>query len=315
MPKRRALITGVNGQDGKLLAAYLLSRDYEITGIFANEASRTKEYTTIKCDITDRDSLSKILEEYYDEVYHLAGISYAGPNGDLANHIFETNIIGTENLLSLCLEKNASVKIFLAGSCAIFGNANKSPQNEDTRSAPNSYYGISKSACRELAYLYRSRGLFVSYGILYNHESVRRPVQFVTRKITRGVAEIVSGKASKLSMGDLNTIRDWGAAEDFVRGFHLILQAELAGEYILATGKARTVKDICQYVFGKAKLNWEHFVEVDPQFCRGLESYGLVGDITKITRDLGWKPEIEFETVLSEMLFHDMKELGVSLPQ
>lgn len=312
---KNALITGVTGQDGRLLAGYLTGLGYKVIG-WSRSAS-TEVNSDVACrevvDLTDHERVRDSLREHaFDEIYHLAAESFAGPGGASPTRIYQTNIIGTENLLASVAEIGPNCRVFVAGSAAAFGAPAEAPQNELTPMGASNPYGLSKLACHHLVQLHRSAGLFVAEGILFNHESVLRPPSFVTRKITSGVAAIVAGRAHTLALGNIDALRDWGSAEDFVRGFHLMLQHEQADDYVLATGESRSVADVCDYVFGKVGLDYRNYVEVAKDLVRCSDALPSVGDASKAEEVLGWKAEIPFEAVLEQMLGVDLESYGVA---
>ena len=302
--KVKALITGIDGQDGRLLAEHLTGLGIEVTGLSRRPVSPagSPRVNFVRGDLADLKTLSAILEAKFDQIYLLGGVS--DPHADADMHL--VNVVSTEHILSVCLQSHPHTRIFIAGSCLIFDDADISPQSESTVGTPGGAYGQSKNDCRVLADIYRSRGLFVSYGILYNHESVLRPPRYITRHITKGVAEIALGMRQTLTIGNPEAIRDWGAATEYVEGFYLALLHSTAEEFVFATGRGRTVRDLYLHCFNRAGLNWETRVRADTSYAAAPQKTILIGDPSKALRLLNWQAKKTIENVLDEMLEADL---------
>ena len=324
MAARRALITGVNGQDGSYLAELLLEKGYEVHGLVRRvglEApeSRLQRLLDFRARIqlhpASLESAAAIHRSVAriqpDECYHLAAQSFVSYEFDDEFSTLNANINGTHYLLAALKDSVPSCRFYFAGSSEIFGHAAESPQTETTRFHPRSIYGISKLAAFELVRNYREAyGFHASSGILFNHESPRRGYEYVTRKITAGVARIVAGKANELRLGNLDARRDWGHAREYVQAMWLMLQQPSPDDYVIATGKLHAVRDFVRLAFESAGLDYEKYVVVDPEFFRPAEAVPLRGDASKALRVLGWAPQTSFENLVAEMVAHDRKLLG-----
>src|SRR6201988_11273 len=324
---KKALITGITGQDGSYLAEYLLEHGYEVHGLVRRVSLDAPEpsFKHIVL-ILDRVPLPPAsLESYpslfhvfsqkrFDECYHLAAQSFVAESFADGFSTMNTNINGTHYVLAAVRELRPNCRFYFAGSSEMFGNVNEVPQKETTPFQPRSPYGISKVAGFHLTRNYREAyALFASSGILFNHESPRRGFEFVSRKTTSGVAQIKSGRASELRIGNLDAKRDWGHAVDYVRAMHLMLQQETPDDYVIATGKTHSVRELCQLAFAEAGLDYRDFVKVDERYYRPAEVDLLVGDCSKATRVLGWTPTHTFEEMIQEMVKEDMKVVDKSM--
>lgn len=323
---KKALITGVTGQDGSYLAELLIGKGYEVHGLMRRSSTfntwriehlyASEDYSrpqgsfyTYYGDVTDAVSVANIIEDVQpDEIYNLAAMSHVKVSFDVPKYTLETNTIGALNILEYIRRHAPKIKYYQASSSEMFGaTKDKPPFNENTKFEPQSPYGVSKVAAFYLTKQYRNGyGLFAVNGILFNHESPRRGETFVTRKITRGVAAILLGKAKELRMGNLDSVRDWGHSKDYVRAIHLMLQQTKADDYVVATGEAHSIKDALEFCFSEAGLDWKKYVKVDKRYFRPNEVPYLQGDSRKI-RKLGWKPEYSWKTLLKEMLDSDIK--------
>ena len=324
---RRALITGITGQDGSYLAELLLSKGYEVHGTVRRVAIEDPGHRLGRiAPILDRvkvhagslesfPSLYKILAEVQpDECYHLAAQSFVSYSFDDEFSTFTTNINGTHFLLAALKETCPKCRFYFAGSSEMFGRVEEIPQTERTRFHPRSAYGISKVAGFDLTRNYREAyGIHASSGILFNHESPRRGFEFVTRKITSGVAKIMSGQATELKLGNLSAKRDWGHAADYVRAMWLMLQQDQPDDYVVATGETHSVLEFVQMAFGLADLDYQKYVATDPVLYRPAEVELLIGDATKARVKLGWSSSTSFANLVGEMLEHDCRTLGVGL--
>jgi GDPmannose 4,6-dehydratase len=321
---KRALITGISGQDGSYLAEHLLSLDYEVYGIVRRVALEdpTRRFTRLD-HLLDRISLlpasmesfpsifSIFSKHEFDECYHLAAQSFVAESFADGFSTMNTNINGTHYMLAALRELQPKCRFYFAGSSEMFGKVRESPQTEATPFHPRSPYGISKVAGFDLTRNYREAyGMYCVGGILFNHESPRRGYEFVTRKITSTVARIKAGLATELRLGNLDAKRDWGHAADYVRAMHLMLQQPEPDDYVVATGETHTVREFCERAFGKVGLDYREYVKVDEQFCRPAEVDLLMGDATKARRVLGWEPRHTFEELVNEMVNADLAAIS-----
>jgi GDPmannose 4,6-dehydratase len=323
MAAKRALITGVNGQDGSYLAELLLERGYEVHGVVRRDALEDPAHRLANIKgIEDRIQLHvgaldnplgiyKIVSGVRpEECYHLASSSFVSYNFEDEASIVASNFTATHSLLSTLKELAPECRTYFAGSSEMFGAAKSAPQNETTPFNPRSVYGISKLAAFHLARNYREHHkMFVAAGILYNHESPRRGYQFVTRKISSAVAKIKLGLAHSLPLGNLDATRDWGYAPDYVRAMHAMLQRPVPADYVIATGVSRTVREFLRTAFSVVGLDYEPFVTVDPSYFRPSEAVELRGDATLARKELGWAPSKYFEDLVAEMVESDLRAL------
>ncbi len=319
--KKRALITGVTGQDGSYLAEFLLDRGYEVHGVIRRVALEDPEHRLWRIrPIMDQLILHPgSLESYVGifrivqdvqphECYHLAAQSFVAYSFDDEVSTINTNINGTLCMLSTVKEAAPGCRFYFAGSSEMFGNASESPQHEDTPFRPRSPYGLSKVAGYHLTKNYRDvHNLHASSGILFNHESPRRGFEFVTRKITHSVARIKLGRLNELALGNLDAERDWGFSGDYVRAMWLALQNEEPDDYVVASGVSHTVRDFADLAFSYVGLNWKDYVVVDQRLFRPAEIHALRGDHSKATRILGWKPSVNLEELVKMMVDNDLR--------
>lgn len=320
---KKALITGITGQDGSYLSELLLEKGYEVHGIVRRVALEDPEHrlwrirhildkiTLHSASLESYPSIFKVVEKIKpDECYHLAAQSFVSYSFEDEFSTINTNINGTHFILSAIKEKTPKCKLYFAGSSEQFGLVKESPQTENTPFHPRSPYGISKVAGFDLTRNYREAyGLFACNGILFNHESQRRGFEFVSRKITSRVAEIKFGLAKELRLGNLEAKRDWGFAEDYCKAMWLMLQQDKPDDYVIATGETHSVKDFVKLAFEYAGLNWKDYVKIDKTFYRPAEVYLLCGDYSKAERKLGWKPRTKFEDLVKMMLEADLERL------
>jgi len=318
---KKALITGITGQDGSYLAELLLSKGYRVHGVVRRVALEDPEHRlwrikhilnklVLHCgSLESYASLFKVVENVKpDECYHLAAQSFVSYSFEDEFSTINTNINGTLYMLSAIKEKAPKCKFYFAGSSEMFGLAKESPQNENTPFHPRSPYGVSKVAGFYLTQNYReSYNLFACSGILFNHESPRRGFEFVTRKISTGVAKIKLGLAKELKLGNLEAKRDWGYAPEYVEAMWKILQQKNPEEYIIATGETHSVKEFVEKAFDVVGLNWKNYVVIDKDLFRPAEVYELKGDITKAKNQLNWQPKITFEKLVEIMVNEDLK--------
>ncbi len=325
MRKRKALITGITGQDGSYLAELLLSREYEVHGIVRRIALEDPEHRLARItNVLDQVHLHAASLESYgsvhnvienvgpDECYHLAAQSFVSYSFDDEFSTLNTNINGTHHVLGAIKRLTPHCRVYFAGTSEMFGKVEETPQSERTRLHPRSAYGISKVAGYELTRNYREAyGLHASTGILFNHESPRRGFEFVTRKISRGVARILAGKSKDLKLGNLTAKRDWGHAQEYVYAMWLMLQQDQPDDYVIATGQTHSVLDFAARAFDCVGLKCQDFLVSDDQLFRPAEVELLMGDASKAKANLGWTPRITFKELVEEMVGCDCRALGV----
>jgi GDPmannose 4,6-dehydratase len=317
---RKALITGITGQDGSYLAELLLSKGYEVHGIVrrvAMEDPTHRMWRLRHCidtlilhpgSLESYASIFKVVEEVGpQECYHLAAQSFVSYSFEDEFSTINANINGTHFLLSSLKHKAPNCRFYFAASSEMFGNPKVSPQKEDTPFHPRSPYGISKVAGFDLTRNYReAHSLKASSGILFNHESPRRGFEFVTRKISSHTAKIKLGLEKKLTLGNIDAQRDWGHARDYVKAMWLMLQQDEPKDYVIATGTSHSVKEFLEIAFSTVGLRYNDYLEIDEAFYRPSEVYALKGDSTKAKKELGWKHEVSFENLVAEMVKSDM---------
>lgn len=321
---KRALITGITGQDGSYLAEFLLARDYEVHGIvrrtssiersrlqslFGNPEIYNKRLFLHYGDLDDPTPLRRALVKIApDEIYHLAGQSHVGISFDIAESTCELTAMGTLRLLEMIRDLSNPPRLYHASSSEIFGKPAVAPQDENTPLDPVNPYGCAKAFATQLVRIYRATfNLFAVNGITYNHESPRRGENFVTRKICHAAAAIKCGRESELVLGDLSARRDWGDARDYVEGMWLSLQYPTSEDFVFATGELHSVQDVVEIAFAAVGLNWRDYVKTDARFLRVAESVRLVGNADKARRLLGWKPKNSFSALIAEMTEAEMK--------
>ncbi len=328
MPAKRALITGITGQDGSYLAEFLLEKGYEVHGIVRRVALEDPEHHLARLSgilgrlnlhAASLDSYASIFKTVQQvlpgECYHLAAQSYVSYSFEDAFSTIDTNIRGTHFTLSAVLDIVPKCRVYFAGSSEMFGNAEETPQNERTHFQPRSPYGISKVAGFHLTKNYREAyGLHASSGILFNHESPRRGLEFVSRKITHGAAKIKLGLAKSLYLGNLEARRDWGHARDYVRAMWLMLQQGSPDDYVVASGETHSVRDLLAVAFGAVDLDWKEYVVVDQALLRPAEVHELRGDAHKAAERLGWHPTIGFSELVRMMVQEDLERLSREQP-
>ncbi len=319
MPKK-ALITGITGQDGSYLTEWLLEQGYEVHGIVRRVAFEDPGHHLLRIrHLESRVTLHAASLESYaslfhvmhqiqpNECYHLAAQSFVSYSFEDEFSTFDTNVNGTHYMLSAVKQVVPRCRFYFAGSSEMFGHAPKTPQNEATPFHPRSPYGISKVAGFHLTRNYREAyGVHASSGILFNHESPRRGFEFVTRKITHSVARIKTGLQNDMSLGNLDAVRDWGFAGDYVRAMWLMLQQDHPDDYVVATGEAHTVQEFVQRAFEVVGLNWRDHVRIDDRLYRPAEVHVLKGDASRAQRILGWRPDVKFAELIEMMVNSDL---------
>jgi GDPmannose 4,6-dehydratase len=330
---RKALVTGITGQDGSYLAELLLDKGYEVHGVVRRSSSmnrgridhlqhanpglsETSRFVLHYGDMTDSGGLNRLVKTVRpDEIYNLAAQSHVQISFDQPEYTGDTDGIGTTRLLEAIRTTGLPVRFYQASTSEMFG-ISAPPQNEVTPFHPRSPYAIAKLYAHWMTINYReAHGLFACSGILFNHESPRRGENFVTRKVTRGVAQILAGKLDKLRMGNLEAKRDWGHARDYVRAMWLMLQQDKPDDYVIASGVSRSVRDFVQIAFSLVELDWNKYVEIDKAYMRPADVAELQGDSSKAAEKLGWHPVTSFDEMVHEMLEHDLKLEGVNPAQ
>ncbi len=320
MSAKKALITGITGQDGSYLAELLLDKGYLVHGLVRRSSSfNTWRIDHIRDrldlhygDLVDQNSLLRTLQLVApDEVYNLAAQSHVKVSFEMPEYTTDVTAIGVLRILDAVRDLGLRTRVYQAGSSEMFGLVHENPQTERTPFHPRSPYGVSKAFGHWMAVNYReSYGLHVSNGILFNHESPRRGENFVTRKITMGLAAIRKGKAKELRLGNLDAQRDWGYAKDYVEAMWLMLQQEQPDDYVIATGETHSVREFLEEAFSYAGLGWKEFVKVDPKYFRPAEVDLLLGDASKARKALGWQPRVTFKALVRLMVDADMEGQG-----
>jgi GDPmannose 4,6-dehydratase len=318
--KPRALITGITGQDGSYLAELLLSQGYEVHGIVRRVAVENSQHRLWRivellnqvrlhsASLESYASLCKVLQDVQpDECYHLAAQSYVSYSFDDEFSTMQTNVQGTHELLAAIKHISPACRFYFAGSSEMFGKVRSTPQDENTPFHPRSTYAISKVTGHHLCQYYREAyGLFACTGILFNHESPRRGLEFVTRKITSTVAKIKVGAAKELPLGNLDAKRDWGHAREYVNAMWMMLQQPKPDDYVIATGESHSVRDFCEVAFGHVGLDYQDWVKVDPALLRPADVEALVGNCSKARQVLGWHHNVSWKDVALEMVDNDL---------
>jgi GDPmannose 4,6-dehydratase len=320
---KKAFITGITGQDGSYLAELLLEKGYQVHGMVRRAALEDPEHRLSRIrHLSDKITIhSGSLESYAsvfnivqkikpDECYHLAAQSFVSYSFEDEFSTINTNISGTHFVLSAIKQAAPKCRFYFAGSSEMFGRVRETPQNEQTPFHPRSPYGISKVAGFDLTRNYREAyGMFALSGILFNHESPRRGYEFVTRKITSGVAEIKLGLKKELRLGNLQAKRDWGFAGDYVKAMWMMLQSDKPDDYVVATGETHSVKEFAELAFEHAELDYKRYVVLDEKFYRPAEVSLLQGDYSKAKKELGWEPSVPFEELVRTMVDADLKRV------
>ena len=318
---KKALITGVTGQDGSYLAELLLSKGYQVTGMVRRASTETfdriahfKDHISLRqADLLDQFSLVKLLDDVQpDEIYNLAAMSFVPTSWNQPVLTGEFTALGVTKLLEAMRMVCPKARFYQASSSEMFGKVIETPQTEKTPFYPRSPYGVAKAYGHFITVNYReSYNLFALSGILFNHESPRRGKEFVTRKITDAVARIKLGNQKELRMGNLDAKRDWGFAGDYVRAMWMMLQQDQADDYVVATGETHSVREFLQIAFSHVGLHFEDYVVIDPEFIRPAEVELLLGNPAKARQKLGWKPEVSFEQLVTRMVDADLdRQMG-----
>ena len=320
---KKALITGISGQDGSYLSEFLLEKNYEVHGIIRRVALEDETHRLWRIrDLKDRlslhsgslesfPSIAKIINKIQpNEIYHLAAQSYVANSFEDEFSTINTNVNGTHYMLASMKEFSPNSKFYFAGSSEMFGKTVETPQNEKTRFYPRSAYGISKVTGFEFTRNYREAyNLFTSTGILFNHESPRRGFEFVTRKISLAVAKIKNNLQNELKLGNLEAKRDWGHAKDYVEAMWLMLQQKNPEDFVIGTGEQHSVKEFLEIAFSHVGLNYQDYVKIDEVFFRPAEVETLLADPSNSKKKLKWKPKINFEDLVKEMVESDLKNI------
>ncbi len=326
---KKALISGITGQDGSYLAEFLLGKGYEVHGIIR----RASTFNTHRIDhlyhdpheegiplmlhygdLTDGSQLARLIRAVEpDEVYNLAAQSHVMVSFDQPEYTGNATALGVTRFLEAIRETGVETRLYQASSSEMFGAA-PPPQSEDTMFHPRSPYAIAKLYAHWIVRNYREAyGMYAVSGILFNHESERRGETFVTRKITRAVSRILAGKQDKVYLGNLDAVRDWGHARDYVEAMYLMLQQVSPRDYCIGTGDGHTVREFCELAFGLVGLEWSRFVEIDPRYFRPTEAEELVADPSRARAELGWKPKVSFHELVTGMLEADLATEGMTL--
>jgi len=323
---KRALITGVTGQDGSYLAEFLLKKGYEVTGVVRRSSTFNTDriegiyqdphasdyrFQLVYGDLNDASSLNHIIRTNSpDEIYNLGAQSHVRVSFDVPEYTADTVGMGTLRLLEALRSTGYKCKLYQASSSEMFGGS-PPPQNESTPFRPRSPYACAKVFAHYLCENYREAyGMFICSGILFNHESPRRGIPFVTRKITRAAARISHGLDKKLYLGNLDAKRDWGFAGDYVEAMWMMLQQDEPGDYVIATGEAHSVREFCDHAFARLELDYRDYVKVDERFIRPADVDVLLGDATKARTTLGWEPKVSFQQLVEMMVEADMERLS-----
>ena len=327
---KTALISGITGQDGSYLAEFLLTKGYEVHGIIRRSSSfntgridhiysdpheQTAPLTLHYGDLTDSMGLATLIQRIKpDEVYNLGAQSHVAVSFEMPEYTADSVAMGALRLLEAIRWADQPVKYYQAGSSEMFGKVWEVPQRETTKFYPRSPYAVAKVFAHDMTVQYReAHDLFACNGILFNHESPRRGATFVTRKVTRGIAQILAGEMHKLYMGNLDAKRDWGYAKEYVQAMWTMLQQDHADDYVIATGETHSVRELIDLSFGMVGLDPDQYVAIDPRYFRPTEVEQLLGDATKAKEQMGWQPQVTFEELVRIMLAHDLREFGIDL--
>ena len=316
---KRAMISGITGQDGSYLAELLLEKGYEVYGMVRRSSVERFEriqhiqerINLIQGDLTDQSSLDEAMRTVApDEVYNLGAQSFVPTSWNQPVLTADITGLGVTRILEAIRKYKPDARFYQGSSSEMFGKVRHTPQKEDTPFYPRSPYGVAKVFGHYITVNYReSYGIYASSGILFNHESERRGLEFVSRKVTNAVARIKLGKAKELRLGNLDAARDWGYAPDYVKAMWKMLQQNQGEDYIIATGTAHTVRELVEHAFSAVELDWRRYVVVDPALLRPAEVDHLIGDATKAKKMLGWEPLVSFPEMIQRMVEHDLKRV------
>jgi GDPmannose 4,6-dehydratase len=315
---KRALITGIGGQDGSYLSELLLEAGYEVVGLvrpgaapYENLAALAGDVELYEADLLNQTSLAQALRAAAPtEIYNLAAPSFVPASWEQPVQTAEFAAVGATALLEAVRSVDPAIRFYQASSSEIFGEPRESPQTEQTALAPVTPYGVAKAYAHFIVHSYRRLyGLFACSGILYNHESPRRPLQYLPRKVAHGAAAISLGLQEELVLGDLDARRDWGFAGDYVRAMWLMLQQDAPDDYVVATGEAHSVKELVEIAFARVGLDWQKHVKTDPRFLRPAEVDHLIGNPAKAKQKLGWSPDVSFPELVTMMVDADLARL------
>lgn len=318
--KRKAIVTGITGQDGSYLAEFLLSKGYDVYGMVRRSSTENFERIShimdrielVQGDLLDELSLINLVKKIKPrEIYNLAAQSFVPTSFEQPVLTGEFTALGVTRLLEAVRLVDKNIRVYQASSSEMFGHVDRSPQNENTPLKPRNPYGVAKTYAHWMGLIYREGyKMFVSRGILFNHESPRRGREFVTRRISCSVAAIKLGLAKELKLGNLTAKRDWGYAGDYVKAMWLMLQQPKPDDFVIGTGRAYSVKDFAKTAFNHAGLDWKKYVRVDPSLVRPTELHILCGDASKAKKILGWKPEMSFKELVALMVDEDIRRLA-----
>ena len=314
---KKVLIAGVAGQDGSYLSEFLLEKGYQVFGLALKEEDCVnlkllqKKITILYGDLRDKQSLERVINQVKpDEIYNLAAISFVPASWENPTLVCDVNALGVSRLLEIIRDQLPKTRFFQASSAQMFGRPEKSPQDEETKIMPLNPYAATKAFAHFLVRSFREEhGLFACSAIFYNHESERRPPEFVTRKITQGAVKIKLGLEKKLELGNLEAERDWGYAQDYVRAAWMMLQQKKPDDFVISTGELHSVRDICKIAFNSLGLDYKKHVVVKKEFVRKEGPQKLIGNSSKARRILNWQPEVSFEDMIEKMTLHDLKTL------
>lgn len=322
---RTALITGITGQDGSHLADLLLEKGYRVAGIVRRSSVDQSErighllnrIEIHQADLLDESSLVKVIDKVRpDELYNLGAMSFVPASWEQPVLTGEFTALGVTRVLDAVRIVDSKIRFYQASSSEMFGRVQQVPQTETTQFYPRSPYGVAKAYAHWITVNYReSYGLHASCGILFNHEGPRRGREFVTRKVTDAVARIKLGRQDKLQLGNLDARRDWGYAGDYVRAMWLMLQQDEPGDFVIASGKQHTVRNLCELAFGHVGLDWQQYVVTNPQLLRPAEVESLLGDASLAKQKLGWEPEVNFEQLVAMMMDADLDRVRREIAQ
>lgn len=320
---QRALITGITGQDGSYLAEFLLEKGYEVFGVVRRSSTETFERIShikdqvelVHADLTDQVSMLDVISRIRPkEVYNLAAQSFVPTSWCQPILTGDVTALGVTRVLEAIRVVDKTIRFYQASSSEMFGKVQQTPQSEKTPFYPRSPYGVAKVYGHWITVNYReSYNIFAVSGILFNHESPRRGLEFVTRKVTDGVARIKLGLSKELRLGNLDSQRDWGYAKDYVRAMWMMLQQCEPDDYVISSGETHTVRRMCEIAFARVGLDWEKYVKVDPKFYRPAEVHVLLGDSDKARKALGWEPEVSFEKLIEMMVDADMARVQADI--